>query len=145
MAGLSWWAKNFGVNAESAAREREKAKSLSRVAQDTTHLVHIQVQHGQDGIRVALVGLVVVLSRIRLDRTPDQFLFEDQIRHAGEVEVARRGVDVAQQLGQQELDRVVVLRLRVKERKVDVEHLWERAGSARGARRRGAIHTRPRA
>jgi hypothetical protein len=38
----------------------------STVKYTEAHLVHIQVQHGQDSIRVPLIGLVVLLPRIRL-------------------------------------------------------------------------------
>lgn len=88
--------------------------------------MHIEVEDSQDRVRVPLVRLVVVLARIRLDRAPDQLLLEHEVGHAAQVQLDR--VRVADELREEELDRVVVLRLRVEETKVDIEHLFTERG-----------------
>lgn len=82
--------------------------------------MHVEVEHGEDGIGVALRGLVVVVAAVRLDRAPDELLLEDEVGHGAEVEELRVALH---ELRQEELDRVVVLRLRVEERERHVEHL----------------------
>lgn len=78
-----------------------------------THLVHVEIENGQDSVRVSLCS-------VRLDCAPDELLFKDQVDHSLELEVLRV---VGQQLREEELDRVVVVRLRVEEVELDVEHL----------------------
>lgn len=94
--------------------------ALEQIKEHTTYLVNVQVEHSQHRVRIPLMRLVVLISTIRLDRTPDQLLLQYDIRHASQIQT--RCVPL-QELGEEQLDRVVVLRLRVEEGEVDVEHL----------------------
>lgn len=75
--------------------------------------MHVEIEDGQDGVGVSLCS-------VRLDCAPDELLFEDQVDHSLQLEVLRV---VGQELCEEELDGVVVVRLRVEEVELDVEHL----------------------
>lgn len=86
----------------------------------------IEVEDGQDGVGISILS-------VGFDGGSKLFsLRNDEIRYRAEVQ--RRSV-VGKQLGEQQFDRMVVDRTRIKELKVDVDSLARRIGSSAWARR----------